>query len=127
PFEDVIPGGKDGAFMNWYRTVFIDNKRLPAPKDFQATLTLAAKVKQIVGSNKFEIREITDYTDAIVGYYEMLGNEIFVTSKDILAGRRSVPHPANRFRVGFTPKKNTPYVCWLDDGKVTLQNLQTGA
>ncbi|MGK3946565.1 hypothetical protein ABK046_50430, partial [Streptomyces caeruleatus] len=58
PFEDVIPGGKDGAFMQWYRAVFIDNKRMPAPKDFQATLAFIAKVREIVGSDNFNIREL---------------------------------------------------------------------
>lgn len=126
PFEDVIPGGKDGAFMQWYRAVFIDNKRMPAPIDFQATLAFIAKVHEIVGSDNFNIRELRDLYDMIVGYYEKDGIEVAVTKNHIYLNGNKSPRPANRFRVGFTPKKNIPYACWLENEKVQLQNLQNG-
>jgi hypothetical protein len=122
PFEDVIPGGKDGAFMQWYRAVFIDNKRAPAPKDFQATLAFIAKVKEIVGSNKFEMRELHDYFEAITAYYENKGAEV-VVGKNVFCNQRTIPRPAERFRVGFTPKRNVPYACWLENEQVRLLNL----
>ena len=126
PFEDVIPGGKDGAFMQWYRAIFIDNKRLPAPKDYQATLAFIAKVKEIVGSDSFDIRELRDLYDMIVGYYEKSGNEVAVTRNHIYLNGLKSARPAERFRVGFTPKNNIPYACWLDNERVQIQNLQNG-
>jgi hypothetical protein len=122
PFEDVIPGGKDGSFMQWYKAVFIDNKRLPAPKDFQATLAFVAKVKQIVGSNKFDIRELHNFFETITAFYESHGLEVAVC-KDIWINQRSIPRPADRFRIGFTAKRNTPYACWLENESVHLLNL----
>jgi len=124
PFEDVIPGGKDGAFMQWYRAVFTENKRLPAPKDFQATLSFVAKVKEIIGSNSFDIREIRDLYETIVGYYEKFGTEVTVTKNHIYLNGNKISRPTERFRVGFSPKNNVPFTCWLEGECVQIQNLQ---
>lgn len=126
PFEDVIPGGKDGAFMQWYRALFIDNKRMPAPKDFQATLAFIAKVREIIGSDNFNIRELRDVYDMIVGYYEKSGVEVIVTKNHLYLNGNKLSRPTERFRIGFTPKNNIPYACWLENEKVQLQNLQNG-
>ena len=127
PFEDVVPGGKNGAYMQWYRAVFIENKRLPAPKDFQATLAFVAKIAAIAGSNKFNMKELHNYCDAIVGFYEKSGVEVAVTKNHIHYNGKKMDRPAERFRVGFTPKNNIPYACWLGIGdRVEIQNLQTG-
>jgi serine/threonine protein kinase len=126
PFEDVIPGGKDGAFMQWYRAIFIDNKRLEAPKDFQATLTFITKIKEIIGSNNFNIQELRDLYDTIIGYYEKNGSEVSVTRNHIFLNGKKANRPAERFRVGFSPKNNVPYACWIENENVKIQNLQDG-
>jgi len=126
PFEDVIPGGKDGAFMQWYRAVFTENKRLPAPKDFQATLSFVTKVKEIIGSNSFDIKEMRDFYDMIVGCYEKFGTEVAVTKNHIYLNGNKVSRPTERFRVGFSTKKNVPFACWLDGERLQIQNLQNG-
>ena len=125
PFEDVIPGGKDGAFMRWYRAIFIENKRLAAPKDFQGVLAFVAKVREIIGSNNFDIREIRDFIDEIIGYYEQAGNEVVVTKNNIFLNKNRFDKPTQRFRIGFTTN-NVPFVCWIEDETFKLQNLQTG-
>lgn len=125
PFEDVIPGGKDGAYMQWYRAMFIENKRLAAPKDFQAVLAFVAKVREIVGSDNFDIRELRNLTEEIIGFYERLGTEVIVTKQHVHLDGQTIPRPADRFRVGFTSKTNTPYACWLKDEQLQLQNLRT--
>lgn len=126
PFEKVIPGVKDGAYMQWYRAVFIDNKRLIAPKDFQATLAFVAKINEIIGSNNFDIRELRDVYDSIVGYYEKKGAEVIVTKNHLHCGTIKMNRPSERFRVGFTPKNNVPYACWIENEHVQIQNLQNG-
>lgn len=127
PFEDVIPGGKDGAYMQWYRALFIDNKRMAAPKDFQAVLTFVAKVREIVGSNTFDIRELKNLFDQVIGYYERSSKDVVVTKNHIFVNGNKGVRPAERFRVGFTPKNNIPFACWLNDEKVEMQNLDNGS
>lgn len=127
PFEDVIPGGKDGAYMQWYRAIFADGKRLPAPTDFQSTIAFVAKVKEIIGSNNFVMTMIQEFGAPIVGHYTMGGRQIVVTSNQIHVDKSVIPRPDGRFRVGFTPNTNTPVVASLDGNQVRLQNLDSKA
>lgn len=126
PFEDMIPGGKDGAFMQWYRALFIEGKRLPIPADFQATIAFIAKVKEIIGTNNFSIEEIHKYASMITGYYDNAGKNVVVTKDQVYVNRVLKPKPADKFRVGFTPVMNTAVAAWLDDdNKLQMQNLDS--
>lgn len=124
PFENFIPGGKDGAFMQWYKAIFIENKRFPAPKDFQTTFVIITKIKEIIGSNNFDIREIRNFYEQIVGYYENNGEEVAVTRNHIYLNSVKQPRPSDRFRVGFTSKLNVPFACWIEDEKLKIKNLK---
>lgn len=125
PFEDYVPGGMTGALMQWYRAIFIDNKRLIAPKDFQAMAAIISTIKQVVGSNNFNIQEIRDFLSTIVGFYERSGKEIIITKDNIHFGNKKIGLPADRFRIGFTTSKNIPFALWLDDGNIKMLNLET--
>lgn len=127
PFEQYIPGGKDGPYMQWYKALFVQKKRLPAPADFQAALTIVTQVKEIVGSNNFNISLIQDYMSQIVGYLERDGKEIVVTKKNIFVFNQAQSHPAKKFRVGFTSKTNTAVAMWLEDNNVRIRNLESKA
>lgn len=126
PFESVIPGGKDGAFMQWYRAVFIENKRLPAPADFQAAIQFVAKVKEIVGSNNFDIAELRQYMAQITGYVERGGREVVVTTDGLYVDNQPRPKINSRFRVGFTPLGNVPVALVQDGERAQVLDLDTG-
>lgn len=126
PFESFIPGGKDGAYMRWYKAIFVDGLRFAAPKDFQSTLAFVAAVREIVSSNNFDIREIFNFNNRVIGYYESKGREVLVTTNNVFLNRSKMNRPAERFRVGFTKQQNIPYACWLENEHVQLQNLETG-
>lgn len=127
PFETVIPGGANGAYMRWYRSLFVENKRFPAPDDFQSVLTFAAKIKEISGSNNFNIDEIRQYLGQIVGYFSKNGKDIVVTTENIYVTNQPYSRPTQRFRVGFTPVYGVPVAAWIDNEKLKLQNLETQA
>lgn len=114
PFENFVPGGKTGAFMQWYRAVFVDGKRLPAPSDFQAVVALAAAIKEIVGSNNFDITELRQYAAAVTGYVERGGREIVVTADGYYVDNQPNPKLADKVRYGFSPVTNTPVALALD-------------
>lgn len=124
PFEDVIPGGKDGAYMQWYRAIFMDGKRLPAPVSFQATLAFVAKVKEIVGSNNFLMTMIQDFAKTVVGHYASGGKTVVVTTDEVFVNGKSSPKPEGRLRIGFTPK-GVPVAAILENGQVKLLNLES--
>lgn len=123
PFEDFIPGGKDGAYMQWYKSIFIDNKRSAAPKDFQSVINIIVKVKEIIGSNNFLINKVIEVDNQIVGYYSKNGKNVFVTTKNIIVGHMKISRPTKRFRIGFMPT-NVPYSCHIENEKIVIQDLE---
>jgi hypothetical protein len=105
PFESFIPGGRDGAFMQWFRAVLNDGKRLIPPVDYQAILgPIITKVQAIVGSHNFTIKEIHNFGAKIVGYCFQYGKEVVTTKDDIVVNHRPYPKPSQRFRIGVTPQ-----------------------
>lgn len=124
PFEDVIPGGLDGAFMQWYRAVFVNNKRIPPPQDFQAVVKFVASVKEISGSNNFEIIELLNLDSEITGFFSKNSNEFTVTRDHVYLNKEKQVRPKGKFRVGFTPS-GTPIGGNLQNGFLRLQNLKS--
>ena len=63
PWADVIPAN----YLEWYKAVFEDGKRIPPPIDFVGTITLSAPIVKIVsGTNTFRIVEIDDMGEEII-------------------------------------------------------------
>lgn len=124
PFEDYIPGGKDGSYMQWYRAIFCQNKRTPPPTDFQAILKIAAQIKEIIGSNNFDIHELRKFSKTILGYYYQNGREVVVTSDSVYVDNQFNQKPNQKFKVGFTPN-NVPFAAWLENDRLHLFNLET--
>lgn len=125
PFESVIPGGSSGAYMQWYKAVFIDNKRTPPPVDFQSVITFVQQVKEIVSSNLLIMQEIRSFEGQIVGHYTYGGQEVVVTTEKIYVANQGSMRPATKFRVGFTPVGCKPVAAWLEDGRLKLLNLES--
>lgn len=125
PFDTVIPGGASGAYMQWYKAVLAEGKRLPAPLDFQAVVAIAAKVKEIVGSNKFDIHELRDYVSQIVGFYEKGGREVVVTTDGLFVNNQPYPKLNGKFRVGFTTTTQTPVAMILEGDTARVFALET--
>ena len=64
PFERVIPGGRDGAYMQWYRALFVDGKRLPPPDSFQATAVVLPQVAVVATGDAFTLSPVGKYVSA---------------------------------------------------------------
>lgn len=125
PFDTYIPGGASGAYMQWYKAVLAEGKRLPAPLDFQAVLVVAAKIKEIVGSNKFDIHELRDCVSQIVGFYEQGGREVIVTTDGMFVDNQSYPKLHGKFRVGFTTTSGMPVALVLEGDTARVFALET--
>lgn len=124
PFEDVIPGGKDGAYMQWYRALFVDGKRMPAPLDFQAAIAFVAKVHEIIGSNNFDMKTLHEFASTVLGCYFQHGKEVIVTKDSVYVSNQPQSRPADRFHIGFCPVGDIPVAAWLDGDDLRLQNLE---
>lgn len=125
PFEQVIPGGKDGAYVQWYRATFERGQRLYIPLSFQATITFAAAVKEIIGSNNFEIVKLREYDSQVTGYLFKNGREIVTTTDGLYLDNQPSYKASGKFRVGFSPK-NLPVVMTLESDKIRVTSIETG-
>lgn len=125
PFESVIPGGTNGAYMQWFKAVFTQNKRLPAPADFQAAIAFVTNVREIIGSNNFDITMLKDYMSQITGFYEHNGKEVVVTTDHIYVNNQQYPKINAKFRIGFTTTTHTPVALVLDGSTAKLFNFET--
>lgn len=123
PFENVIPGGENGAYMQWYKAIFLQNKRLPAPDSFQSTINFVAIVKEIVGSNNFDIVELRKYASQIIGYVEKNGREVVITNNNIYANNQQFPKIVDKFRIGFFG--DTPIALIFNGVSAKALNIET--
>lgn len=125
PFDSVIPGGMDGAYMRWYKAIFVDNKRLPAPKDFQATIKfIAAKIEEISGSNNFKIELVKEYIGKLIGYYTNNGKDVVLTTDHLYVNNQPYQKNDSRFRICFT-KNGTPVKASVENKFLKLENLDS--
>lgn len=125
PFENFIPGGKDGAYFQWYRALFCDQKRLPPPRDFQSIIGVIQTIQKIVGSNNFNISEVGQFASQIIGYYQKANKEVVVTNNELYVQNQPRTKPNEKFRVGFTPVTVTPLALVQENGRAKILNLET--
>lgn len=121
PF-DVIPP----ALRSWYKAVFEDGKRVAPPKDFvAAAYTLV--IKQLAGSNQFEIVEVDNYPSDIVSFYAHEGNRVVLTDKTIHLNKKQYNIPTNDVHFTFTAKLNHPFAVYLENGIIQILDVQKHA
>jgi hypothetical protein len=123
PFS-VIPD----AYMQWYKAIFVDGKRVPPPSSLVPVIVIASivpKVSQISGSNMFVAKEIADlHGREIMDHYHNLGCSVLVTNEyDVYIDGYAASAPPHTFKVGFTGDK--PIAAYIDNGRVHLQDLRT--
>lgn len=120
PF-DIIPD----VYMQWYKAVLEEGKRMPPPKDFQGKIEFITRIKEIVGSDNFNIEQLFELDELITAFYNKGTQEVLVTKNDVYVNRRRHQKPGQHMRVGFTPVARTPIAVWIEDELVKLRNLQT--
>lgn len=124
PFT-VIPD----VYMQWYRAVFVEGKRVPPPTDLVPIIIVAPitpKVSQVSGSNMFMIKELLDlHGKEIMDYYHAPGCDVVVTTEyeAFIDGSLALA-PPYIYTVGFAGDR--PIAAYIDSNRVHLQDLRTG-
>lgn len=125
PFENYIPGGKDGPFMQWFRAILIEGKRLAPPVDYQAVLgPIITKIQEITGSNNFIMKEIHDFGSKIIGYCYQFGREVVTTTDNIIINHHLYPRPDKRFRIGIAPQGKV-LAASIDNNRLSLIDVES--
>lgn len=110
PF-DSIPK----ALRDWFVAVFDKGVRTPPPADFEAVVAIvAARIKQIVGSDLFEINELQSFSEEIVRVCSTDTISVVVTEKSLHVGNTAYPLPTPDVKLAFSPTQDRPVAFWLD-------------
>lgn len=117
---DVIPP----ALRVWFLSVFESGNRVPPPKNYDSTIKVIPKIKEIAGSNLFDIQELGHYDSEVLNFASSFGTRVVVTENSIYVGGRIYSRPsAENLHIGFAPRFNTPVVAYGENGLLKLYDV----
>lgn len=118
---DVIPE----AYLNWYKAVLGEGKRVPPPSDLVAFINVVTqKIKQVVGSNNFLIDEVFSTAADIVKYYNIGGKDVIISQDTLYYDHRTHYHlPVGDYKLGATPTTQRPIAAWIEGQSVKLWDV----
>lgn len=117
---DVIPP----TLRGWFFDVFEKGYRGLPPKDYSAVaVAIAATIKSITGTNRFEIHELQEFAEDIIRVCATPTTTIVFTNKHIIIGSKKFALPSNNAKVALTPKTEKPIVFWIDNGLKAMDLL----
>jgi hypothetical protein len=118
PFGVIPP-----AYLDWYRAVFDEGKRLPPPDDARAAVALVAPTpSDCIESSLFEVAEIRDFDDEIVRHDGL----VTVTRSSVHFGGETFTKPSADALVVVTPRLRHLVAAYIDGGAPRLCDLTAG-
>lgn len=118
PFHFIPP-----AYLDWYRAVFDEGKRLPPPDDARAAVALAAPAPSgCAGSSLFEVTEVREFDDEIVRH----DGAVTVTRSSVYFGGERFAKPRADALVVVTPRLRHLIAAYIDGGAPRLRDLTAG-
>ena len=110
PFSVMPP-----VYLDWYRAVLEDGKRVPPPNDLHAVATLVQTIKKIVGSNNFDLEECGEYKGNIIDVIFSGTEDIVITDRGWETKKSIIPLPAGAV-VRTSPKLNFVVAVYVQQG-----------
>jgi hypothetical protein len=115
PFSVIPP-----VYLDWYRSVFEEGKRLPPPESAQASVVLNVPVvRRSVGSTCFEITEISEFDSEIIWH----DGVVTITQESVYFAGKKYPKPQFDVKVAVTPSLRHLIAAFMDESKLRLRNL----
>ncbi|HEX8844604.1 MAG TPA: hypothetical protein VF791_08165 [Pyrinomonadaceae bacterium] len=115
PFNAIPP-----AYLDWYRAVFEEGKRMPPPEGAQPALTLITPVEpRHTGSSYFEITQIQEFDSEIIWH----DGVITVTQKGIYFDGKKYPKPPFDVKVAATPRLRHLVAAFMDGSRACFYDL----
>lgn len=115
--SDSIPP----TLRQWYKAVFEDGHRGLPPLDYQAVAQIITKVKEISGSNLFDIKLIDTFNSEIIDVFCSGPNRVVVAKAGIHFNDKKLV--AKNPKVGFSPKMDWPIAAYLDGKDIKLHDI----
>lgn len=122
PF-DVIPQ----AYRDWYKAIFYEGKRIPAPTDAVEVVIVPVIIKEVASSKDFDISELLKCPSEIIRVVAYDNKRVVTTkNQEIYIGNQIVANTTYR-HIAVTPL-NAYTVCGdIENGFVKLYNINNKA
>lgn len=115
PFSVIPPG-----YLDWYRAVFDEGKRLPPPAAAQSVLTLTRPTPQrSSGSAQFELTEVREYDGEIIRHDGL----VTITQQSIYFAGRKFAKPQCDVQVAATPRLRHLVAAFVDEAGLRFYDL----
>ncbi|MBV9926145.1 MAG: hypothetical protein JOZ96_14090 [Acidobacteria bacterium] len=118
PFHLIPP-----AYLDWYKAVFEEGKRLPPPADARAVVTTTAPAPSaFAGSSLFELVLSKEFEDEIVWH----DGTVTVTRSSVHCGGERFTKPRADALVVLTPRLGHLVAAYIEAGTLRLRDLTDG-
>ena len=118
PFTVIPP-----AYLDWYRAVFEEGKRMPPPQDVQGTVQLASTPEPVrVESAAFVVTKFREFDSEVI-YYDAT---VTLTEHSIYFAGNRCDKPTADVKLAITPRQQHLIAVFLENGRLRFRDLTTG-
>ncbi|HWW75960.1 MAG TPA: hypothetical protein VNZ44_11210 [Pyrinomonadaceae bacterium] len=121
PFGVIPP-----AYLDWYRAIFEEGKRLPPPGEAHAAIVTAALAapapSSCDGGSPFEFTLVGEFDDEVVFH----DGALTVTRSSVYFGGGRLAKPRADAHVVLTPRLRHAVAAYVEDGAPRLRDLTAG-
>jgi hypothetical protein len=110
------------SYLDWYRAVFEEGKRLPPPDNVQAVLSLPEPSLPAIQGSAFLITKLREFDGPILFHDGVLT----ITAQSIYFDGQKYPKPAFDVKVVVTPRQRHAIAAFIDASGLRLRDLTTG-
>jgi len=111
------------AYLDWYKAVFEDGKRMPPPVDLNvAAVAAIVQVKKIIGSNNFIMAELINFAENIIKAKVVNGDRIVLTDKWLYLNKRQLCEIKPNCEIIYAPKIGTVIMATIIGENLYLYN-----
>ena len=108
------------VYLDWYRAVFEEGKRLSPPDGAQAVVVMAGPTPvQVVESRSFQIKKIAEFDSEIIWHDGI----ITVTERSVYFEGKRYPKPPFDVKLVVTPRQRHLVAAYHDGTRLTFRDL----
>ena len=115
PFSVIPPN-----YLDWYRAVFEQGRRLPPPETVQAVIALVGPtITHAIASRRFDVREVREFDSEIIWY----DGVITATERSVYFNGRQYTRPPFDAKLVVTPRRQHLVAAYHDGTQLRFHDL----
>lgn len=114
PFSVIPPN-----YLDWYRAVFEQGRRLPPPQAAQALINVAPLAARAIASRTFDVREVREFDSDIIWH----DGVITLTERSVYFNDRQTARPPFDVKVIVTPRRQHLIAAYHDGAQLRFKDL----